>query len=64
VAGARHLGSVTIDLKRQPPEEIASAILFLITEATYATGAILALDGGMTVLSRLSGDETPPPRPM
>ena len=40
------------------PDEIARAIFFLLTDATYATGAILALDGGTTVLSRLSGDVT------
>jgi NAD(P)-dependent dehydrogenase (short-subunit alcohol dehydrogenase family) len=38
------------------PDEIAHAIRFLVTEATYTTGAVLALDGGTTVLSRLSGD--------
>jgi NAD(P)-dependent dehydrogenase (short-subunit alcohol dehydrogenase family) len=37
-------------------DEIARAILFLIVDAPYATGAVLALDGGTTVLSRLSGD--------
>jgi NAD(P)-dependent dehydrogenase (short-subunit alcohol dehydrogenase family) len=37
-------------------EEIALAILFLITDAAYATGAVLSLDGGTTVLSRLQGD--------
>ena len=40
------------------PEEVARAILFLLTDATYATGAVLALDGGVTVLGRLSGDVT------
>jgi NAD(P)-dependent dehydrogenase (short-subunit alcohol dehydrogenase family) len=41
------------------PEEIAEAIRFLAGQATYTTGAVLALDGGTTVLSRLSGDATP-----
>jgi NAD(P)-dependent dehydrogenase (short-subunit alcohol dehydrogenase family) len=41
------------------PDEIARAIRFLVTEATYTTGAVLALDGGTTVLSRLSGDAAP-----
>jgi NAD(P)-dependent dehydrogenase (short-subunit alcohol dehydrogenase family) len=35
---------------------VARAILFLATDATYATGAVLALDGGVTVLGRLAGD--------
>jgi NAD(P)-dependent dehydrogenase (short-subunit alcohol dehydrogenase family) len=35
---------------------VASAILFLASDAAYATGAVLALDGGVTALSRLSGD--------
>jgi hypothetical protein len=30
--------------------------VFLITDAEYATGAVLSLDGGTTVLSRLQGD--------
>ena len=34
-------------------EEIALAILFLITDAASANGAVLSLDGGTTVLSRL-----------
>jgi NAD(P)-dependent dehydrogenase (short-subunit alcohol dehydrogenase family) len=30
------------------PEEIAAGILFLVADATYATGTILAIDGGYT----------------
>jgi len=30
------------------PEEIAAGILFLTSDATYATGAILSMDGGYT----------------
>ena len=40
------------------PAEVARAILFLLTDASYTTGAVLALDGGVTALSRLSGDAT------
>jgi NAD(P)-dependent dehydrogenase (short-subunit alcohol dehydrogenase family) len=43
-------------LRIATPEEIARAILFLITDAAYATGAVLSLDGGTTVLNRLQGD--------
>ena len=32
------------------PEEIAAAVLFLAFEATYTTGAELAIDGGATQL--------------
>jgi NAD(P)-dependent dehydrogenase (short-subunit alcohol dehydrogenase family) len=39
-------------------DEVARVIFFLLTDAAYATGAVLALDGGTTVLSRLSGDVT------
>jgi pteridine reductase len=38
------------------PDEIARAILFLVTDAPYATGAVLSLDGGTTVVNRLAGD--------
>jgi NAD(P)-dependent dehydrogenase (short-subunit alcohol dehydrogenase family) len=38
------------------PQEIARSIAFLATEATYATGAVLSLDGGTTVVNRLAGD--------
>jgi NAD(P)-dependent dehydrogenase (short-subunit alcohol dehydrogenase family) len=37
-------------------QEIAAAILFLVTGAAYASGAVLSLDGGTTVMSRLFGD--------
>jgi len=40
------------------PEEVARAILFLLTDAGYTTGSVLPLDGGVTALSRLSGDAT------
>jgi NAD(P)-dependent dehydrogenase (short-subunit alcohol dehydrogenase family) len=32
------------------PEEVANAVLFLATDATYTTGAELPVDGGMTQL--------------
>jgi NAD(P)-dependent dehydrogenase (short-subunit alcohol dehydrogenase family) len=38
------------------PQEIARSIAFLVTEASYATGAVLALDGGTTIVNRLAGD--------
>jgi NAD(P)-dependent dehydrogenase (short-subunit alcohol dehydrogenase family) len=40
------------------PEEVARAILFLLTDAGYTTGSVLPIDGGVTALSRLSGDVT------
>ena len=56
-AGAREATIRRVPLLRiSTPQEIARAILFLVTEAAYATGAVLALDGGATVLSRLGGD--------
>lgn len=33
------------------PDEVAKAILFLVTDGTYATGSNLALDGGTTAAS-------------
>jgi 3-oxoacyl-[acyl-carrier protein] reductase len=38
------------------PDEVARAILFLIADAGYTTGSVLRIDGGVTALSRLSGD--------
>jgi NAD(P)-dependent dehydrogenase (short-subunit alcohol dehydrogenase family) len=38
------------------PAEVARAILFLVTDAGYTTGSVLPIDGGVTALSRLSGD--------
>ena len=38
------------------PEEVADAALFLIRDATYMTGSILKMDGGMT----LGGQQVPP----
>jgi len=38
------------------PGEVARAILFLLTDARYTTGSVLPIDGGVTALSRLSGD--------
>lgn len=39
-----------IALKRQgTPEDIASAVLFLVRDAPYVTGQILAVDGGRSV---------------
>ena len=32
------------------PEEVAAAILYLAADATYATGTVLALDGGSTAV--------------
>jgi NAD(P)-dependent dehydrogenase (short-subunit alcohol dehydrogenase family) len=56
-AAAREATIRHVPLRRiATPEEIARAILFLVTEAAYATGAVLALDGGTTVLSRLHTD--------
>jgi NAD(P)-dependent dehydrogenase (short-subunit alcohol dehydrogenase family) len=50
--GARDAMTRRVPLQRiAKPEEIASAILFLVTEANYATGAVLSLDGGTTLLS-------------
>jgi NAD(P)-dependent dehydrogenase (short-subunit alcohol dehydrogenase family) len=31
-------------------DEVASAVLFLATDASYATGMTMALDGGTTVV--------------
>jgi NAD(P)-dependent dehydrogenase (short-subunit alcohol dehydrogenase family) len=50
--GAREAMIRRVPLQRiAAPEEIASAILFLLTDASYATGAVLSLDGGTTLLS-------------
>jgi NAD(P)-dependent dehydrogenase (short-subunit alcohol dehydrogenase family) len=38
------------------PSEVARAIMFLLTDAGYTTGSVLPIDGGVTALSRLSGD--------
>lgn len=39
-----------IALKREGrPEDIASAVLFLVRDATYVTGQVLAVDGGRSV---------------
>ncbi len=55
--GARREAERRVPLLRfATAEEVARAILFLVADADYATGAVLALDGGVTVLSRLSGD--------
>ena len=41
-----------IALKRQgSPEEIARAVLFLIRDATYTTGQVIAVDGGRSLYS-------------
>ena len=40
-----------VPLKRfASPAEIARAILFLVADATYATGSVLSLDGGTTIV--------------
>lgn len=38
------------------PDEVARAIWFLATGATYTTGSVLGIDGGVTALSPLSGE--------
>ncbi len=61
--GARETTIRRIPLLRiATPEEIARAILFLVTDATYATGSVLSVDGGTTVLGRLHGDAPRGPR--
>jgi NAD(P)-dependent dehydrogenase (short-subunit alcohol dehydrogenase family) len=55
--GAREATIRRVPLLRiATPQEIAAAILFLVTDAAYASGAVLSLDGGTTVMSRLGGD--------
>ena len=40
-----------VPLKRfAAPEEVAKAVLFLVADATYATGSALRLDGGTTII--------------
>lgn len=40
-----------VPLKRlATPEEVAAAILYLVADATYATGTTLELDGGTTIV--------------
>lgn len=40
-----------VPLKRfATPEEVAKAVLFLIADASYATGSVLRLDGGTTII--------------
>jgi NAD(P)-dependent dehydrogenase (short-subunit alcohol dehydrogenase family) len=36
------------------PDEVAAAILFLVAEAGYATGTMLALDGGTTSIMEVT----------
>lgn len=56
-AAARAATVARVPLARiSTPEEIARAILFLISDAAYATGTVLSLDGGTTIVSRLAGD--------
>jgi NAD(P)-dependent dehydrogenase (short-subunit alcohol dehydrogenase family) len=56
-AAARAATIARVPLARiSSPDEIARAILFLVTDAPYATGAVLSLDGGTTVVNRLAGD--------
>jgi len=56
-AAARAATIARVPLARiSTAEEIARAILFLATDATYATGAVLSLDGGTTIVNRLAGD--------
>jgi NAD(P)-dependent dehydrogenase (short-subunit alcohol dehydrogenase family) len=55
--GARAATIRRVPLRRiATPQEIARAILFLVTDAPYATGAVLSLDGGVLAVSRLSGE--------
>jgi NAD(P)-dependent dehydrogenase (short-subunit alcohol dehydrogenase family) len=40
-----------VPLKRfATPQEVAKAVLFLATEAGFATGSTLVLDGGTTMI--------------
>ena len=48
--------SIVILTMGNRPDEVARAILFLIADAGYTTGSVLPIDGGVTALSRLSGD--------
>jgi NAD(P)-dependent dehydrogenase (short-subunit alcohol dehydrogenase family) len=41
------------------PEEIAHAIAYLAADAGYATGTVLCLDGGTTIVNRLAGELAP-----
>lgn len=46
--------------RRGTPEEIANAYLFLASdEASYATGALFSVDGGVTIAKGPVGDLTP-----
>jgi NAD(P)-dependent dehydrogenase (short-subunit alcohol dehydrogenase family) len=56
-ASARDATVQRVPLRRiARPGEVARAILFLLTDAGYTTGSVLPIDGGVTALSRLSGD--------
>jgi NAD(P)-dependent dehydrogenase (short-subunit alcohol dehydrogenase family) len=56
--GARDAMTRRVPLRRiATADEIARAILFIVTDAAYATGAVLRLDGGTTMLNLLSGDD-------
>ena len=49
----RHEGGPSLLRRRAAPEEIATAILFLCSDdASYITGASLAVDGGMSATSQ------------
>jgi NAD(P)-dependent dehydrogenase (short-subunit alcohol dehydrogenase family) len=41
------------------PEEVARAIAFFVTGADFATGSVLSLDGGTSIVNRLGGDIGP-----
>jgi NAD(P)-dependent dehydrogenase (short-subunit alcohol dehydrogenase family) len=48
-----HLGSTTAMRRVAQPEEIAEVIAFLAgPRASYATGAVVAVDGGRTAIWR------------
>jgi NAD(P)-dependent dehydrogenase (short-subunit alcohol dehydrogenase family) len=50
-AAARTAATERVPLKRfAAPEEVVRAIRYLAFDAAYATGSVLALDGGTTIV--------------
>jgi len=47
----RHILARTPFKRQGTPEEIARAVLFLIRDATYTTGQVIAVDGGRSLYS-------------